>query len=64
MKGELEKKDNKDLTKLLAEKRDEVRQFRFGVAGGATRNVRAVRTAKREIARILTLLSARKNAAQ
>lgn len=64
MKGELEKKDNKDLMKLLSEKRDEVRQFRFGVAGSATRNVRAVRTAKREIARILTLLSARKNTAQ
>ncbi len=44
---------------MLGEKREEERHLRFGVAGSATRDVRAIRTNKREIARILTELNAR-----
>lgn len=51
---DLGKKSAKDLAKLLAEKREEVRAFRFNVAGAGTRDVRSVRAAKRDIARILT----------
>jgi len=59
---ELKKKNDKDLKALLAEKREEVRQFRFGMAGGATRNTKLAGNTKREIARIMTELTLRKNA--
>lgn len=56
---EIRKKDDKGLVAYINEKREEVRAFRFGVAGASTRNVRAVRAAKKEIARGLSELSAR-----
>ncbi len=57
---EIRKKDEKGLIAYVEEKREEVRAFRFGTAGAGTRNVRAVRAAKKEIARTLTELNARK----
>lgn len=57
---EIRKKDEKALVAYVQEKREEVRTFRFGTAGASTRNVRAVRAAKKEIARSLSELSARK----
>jgi ribosomal protein L29 len=57
--GELQKKSEKDLLQLLGEKREGARHFRFGTAGSATRDVRAVRNNRREIAQILTELNAR-----
>lgn len=59
---EIRKKDDKGLVEYVNEKREEVRSFRFGTAGAATRDVRAIRTAKKEIARTLTELAARKRA--
>lgn len=56
---EIRKKDDKALVAYINEKREEVRSFRFGVAGASARNVRAVRAAKKEIARGLTELSSR-----
>lgn len=52
-----------DLTSELAQKREEVRVFRFAVSGSATRNVRTLRNNKKDIARILTVLSARSHIA-
>ncbi len=60
---EIQKMDDKNLVKYVEEKREEVRSFRFGTAGAGTRNVRAVRQAKKEIARSLFELSSRKRAA-
>jgi len=57
---EIKKKDEKALVEYVGEKREEVRSFRFGTAGAATRNVRAIRTAKKEVARSLFELSSRK----
>lgn len=57
---EIRKKDEKSLVAYVNEKREEVRSFRFGTAGAGTRNVKAVRAAKKEIARSLTELSLRK----
>jgi ribosomal protein L29 len=54
MSTEFEKKNDEQLAKTLVDKREDVRQFRFGTAGASTRDVRKVRTAKRDIARILT----------
>ena len=42
------------LAKTLAEKREELRTFRFSVAGSATRDVRSQRTTRKDVARILT----------
>lgn len=60
MKDIQEKKDT-DLTKMLAEKREELRTFRFNMSGSALRDVRAARTNKKDIARILTELNARRS---
>lgn len=56
---ELNKKSIKDLQKLLLEKREELRDFRFKSAGSRTRNVREGRNARHTIARILTELNTR-----
>lgn len=53
---EIQKKDDKGLIAYVQEKREEVRAARF-CAG--TRNVRAIRTAKKEIARSLFELASR-----
>ena len=53
-------KNDKELTEMLTEKREEVRLFRFGTAGSAARDVRAPRKARRMVARILTEQRARR----
>jgi ribosomal protein L29 len=57
---DITKKSAEDLAKLLVEKREEVRAFRFDVAGSAKKNVKAAMAAKKEIARALTEIRARK----
>ncbi len=59
---DLAKKTDKELKDTLAEKRETVRSFRFGMAGSATRDTKAGMNAKRDIARILTEMTRRKNA--
>lgn len=49
-----------DLQKALAEKRIVLRDFRFGVAGSRTKNVKEGRAAKKDIARIMTELNRNK----
>jgi len=56
---DLKDKNEKDLKKMLAEKKESLRSFRFGVAGSKVRNVREGRNLKKEIARIFTELSLR-----
>lgn len=56
---EIQKKDDKALVALVTDKREAVRAFRFGNAGSSTRDVRQVRTDKKEIARALTELNTR-----
>ena len=60
---EIKKTSAEDLAKLLVEKREVVRAFRFDIAGSAKKNVKAHMTARREIARILTEENSRKKAA-
>lgn len=52
-------KADKELIKFVSEKREELRHFRFGVAGAGTRDVKQAKTAKKEIARALTELNTR-----
>jgi len=54
---EIRKKSDSDLMKILKEKRDALRDFRFAGAGGRTRNVREGRALRHEIAQILTALN-------
>ncbi len=46
-----------DLNKLVSEKREALRVFRFGAAGSKTKNVKQGREIRRDIARILTVLN-------
>lgn len=50
-------KKREDLIKALYEKRTALRDFRFGLAGSKTRNVKEGFNLKKEIARIMTELS-------
>jgi ribosomal protein L29 len=50
-----------DLAKVLYEKREDLRKFRFGGAGSQTRNSKDARTFRKEIARILTEVNSKKH---
>ncbi|MDO8492030.1 MAG: 50S ribosomal protein L29 [bacterium] len=54
---ELINKNKVDLAKMLTEKQEALRTFRFGVAGSKVRNVREGRGIRRQIAQILSLLN-------
>lgn len=58
---EIKKKSATDLVKLLNERREELRAFRFDIAGSAKKNVKAPLLARKEIARILTEQNIRKS---
>jgi ribosomal protein L29 len=57
---DLKTKSEKDLKTLLAEKREALRGFRFGVVGSNARNVKEGWAVKKDVARILTLLNSPK----
>ncbi len=59
---DIHKKSDKELTSLIEETREAIRQERFVVAGSKGRNVKKVRENKKDIARALTALSARRRA--
>lgn len=52
--SEIKDKNEKDLLKMLREKQESLRTFRFGIAGSKVRNVREGRNTRKEIARIKT----------
>ncbi len=55
----IEKKNEKDIIQEIEEKRTELRNFRFSVAGSKTRNTHEGRYVRRQIARNLTELNKR-----
>lgn len=57
MKHKITTTDEKELQKLLSEKREALRGFKFSVAGGKTKDVKIAHNLKKEIARILTKLN-------
>jgi ribosomal protein L29 len=59
--AELKDKTVETLQAELAEKRAALQSFRFGGAGSRSRNVREGRNLRKDIARLLTELNARKN---
>ncbi len=56
---ELKNKTPQELKKLITDKREILRNFRFGTLGGKSKNVKLGHTTKKEIARIMTELSLR-----
>lgn len=59
-KKEYKDKMKEDLEKLVRDKREALRHFRFGSTGSKEKNVKLGRTLRKEIARVMTELSARK----
>jgi len=49
-----------DLHKMLADKRESLRTFRFGAAGSKTKNVKEGKGIRKDIARIMTALNSNK----
>ena len=63
MKNRMEEfisKDSTELTKLLAEKREELRDFRFSMKGSKIRNTKLGMQLRKDIARILFVLGVKK----
>jgi len=54
---ELREKKQKDLQGLLAEKREKLRLFKFDLASGKVKNVREIRSTRKDIAQIITILN-------
>ena len=46
-----------ELKKLLAEKRESLSKFKFGISGSRTKNVKEGKNTRRDIARVMTVLS-------
>lgn len=60
MTAKLKEKDTNDIKKELAESRKRLFDFRISVAGGKVKDVKEGRNIRKEIARMLTELSARR----
>ena len=56
---DIKTKNDTELSDLLTATREEVRVFKFGTSGSQTRDVKAERKARRNVARILTETTAR-----
>lgn len=57
------KKSDTELTKLMQELEESLREFRFEMSGGRTKNVRKARVMRHDIARIKSIMTERaKNA--
>ncbi|MDB5239263.1 MAG: Ribosomal protein [Candidatus Parcubacteria bacterium] len=61
---EITTKTSTDLQKMLGDKREALRVFRFGAAGAKSKNVREGRAIRKDIARMLTAMTAQKAAAK
>lgn len=59
---DLKKKTVKDLEKMLAERREDARKFRFDISGSKIKDVREGNNARKDVARLLTELNARRGA--
>lgn len=57
---ELKDKKIDELSKLLGEKKEEVRVARFGASGSKSKDVKSIKNDKKTIAQILTLLNQKK----
>ncbi|KKP80086.1 MAG: 50S ribosomal protein L29 [Candidatus Moranbacteria bacterium RIFOXYA12_FULL_35_19] len=54
---ELREKNIEELQKMILEKQEKIRKFRFDIATKQVKNTREIRSEKKDIARILTLIN-------
>ncbi len=54
---DIRKKSGADLKKEMGELVTELRELRFGMSGGRTKNVKRARAIRKDIARIKTVMS-------
>ncbi|MFH0846119.1 MAG: 50S ribosomal protein L29 [Patescibacteria group bacterium] len=59
-KTDIKKNTDQELIKMLAENKSQIRDFRFGLSGSRTKDLKKGKNLKREVARILTELQTRK----
>lgn len=57
--NEIRKKTEQDLQKTLLDRREEVRALRFKIASKEVKNHQLMRGAKKDVARILTIMKER-----
>ena len=57
---DIQKKSDSEVVSFVQDQREVLRKARFGAAGAGNSDVKAVRTAKKDIARCLTELNTRK----
>ena len=62
MATDINKMSDKELEKSIRDKRAKLSDIRFGVAGSKNRDVREARNMRRDVARMLTEVTKRKNA--
>lgn len=62
--SELREMKNEDLEQKLRDRSEALRNFHFQMATGAVDNVRGARTARRDVARIKTIMRERELAAK
>ena len=56
-KTDYKRKSRQDLVKALSDKRETLRNLRFGAAGSKARDIKLASTTRKDIARILTELN-------
>ncbi len=57
---DIKNKTKAELLKLIDEKKEAIRNFRFGLAGSKTKNLRHGRNLRREIAQMMTAIKSAK----
>jgi ribosomal protein L29 len=57
---DLTNKKTEELKTILLEKKVALRNFRFGISGSKTRNMKEGKNLRKDIARILTVLNVKK----
>jgi len=61
---EYKEKSIEELRKIIADKRNSMRDFRFGSTGSKIKNVKLGRTLKKDVARVMTELTLRAKASK
>lgn len=56
MKSDIKNKTKQDLEVMIKDKREDLKNFRFGISGSRVKNVKEARIIKKDIARAITFL--------
>ena len=59
--SELKQKTVGEIKKMLDEKKEQIRKFRFDLAAGKVKNIKEIRAIKKDIARFLTVINKNNN---